>query len=415
MRTVFIVAPYFPPSAMPPAQRTRLLVRHLEDYGWHPVVFTVRPDRLVEGTDPWMLEIAGNRYERVETGCLDARKTRKLGIGDLGLRAFIFFFFSLLKQARRRKPALILYPVPPWYTMVMAPFIKWMTGVPFAIDFIDPWIYKVDPRNRKAVLNQRIARRLEGFVVRRSSAILAVSQGILDDVAARHPSVASQPLVAVPYGVEASDFRSISVNKAANGPLVIRYTGAISEAMLPVTADLLQALKLVNERQPIRVVFTGTSYAPKDLARPVLQQQIEQYGLSAIVTENPFRVGYREALELSLSADLQLLIGDTTPYYAASKLMGLAASGQPFFAFVHRESFPAKFLAELSYTNKTVFLPDELGSAAKVEELAAAIGQALATRQQFRRIDENHPVLTQYTADAMTRTFSDTFKKIIHE
>ncbi|GGB08477.1 hypothetical protein GCM10011511_34940 [Puia dinghuensis] len=391
------------------------MVRHLEDHDWHPVIFTVDPARMDGITDPWMLEIAGDRYEQIQTGCLDGRKTRKFGIGDLGLRMFVFLFFSLLKQARRRKPALILYPVPPWYIMVMAPFVKWLTGVPYAIDLIDPWIYKVDPRNRKARLSQWIARRLEGFVVKRSSAIFAVSQGILDDLAIRHPAIKKRQLVAVPYGVEASDFGSITIKKAIGAPVNIRYTGAISEAMLPVTDTLLQALKLVHQRHPLSVLFTGTSYAPKELARPVLQEQIGKHGLSPIVTENPLRVGYREALELSLGADIQLLFGDTTPYYAASKLMGLAASGQPFFAFVHRESFPFSFLEELNYPYRLGFLPQELGTPEKIEELATAILRAIDGKDKFQPIDTAHPVLAQYTADAMTKTFANTFKTITHD
>lgn len=414
MTTIFIPAPYFPPSAMPPAQRTRLLVKHLHEYGWHPVIFTIDPVYYEEGTDPWMLEIAGDRYERIEVGCLDAPKTRKFGVGDIGIRVFFFLFFSLLKNARRKKPALVLYPVPPWYIMVMAPFIKWMTGVPFAIDFIDPWVYKIEGKNRKARFSQWIAKRLEGFVVKRSSAVFAVSQGILDDLAGRYPSIREKPLVPVPYGVEASDFHTIKVQKPAGGPVLLRYTGAISEAMLPVVDTLFRALKIVHRQRPLKVIFTGTSYAGKGLAKPVLTGLTDSNDLSSFITENPQRVGYREALELSLSSDVQLLIGDTTPYYAASKLMGLVASGQPFFAFVHRNSFPASFLNELGYPHKTAFEPEELDRQEKVEELAAAILHAIDKKDQFKGIDINNPVLAQYSAGAMTKTFSDTLKKVIH-
>ena len=93
----------------------------------------------------------------------------------------------------------------------MAPIIKKVTGIPYAIDFIDPWIYKTSRKNFKSVMSQRIARLLEGRVVKESSAIFAVSQGILDDLKKRYPAVPSLPLIAVPYGVEVSDYDAIPV------------------------------------------------------------------------------------------------------------------------------------------------------------------------------------------------------------
>ena len=60
-----------------------------------------------------------------------------------------------------------------------------------------------------------------------------------------------------------------------------------------------------------------------------------------------------------------LLIGDTTPYYAASKMMGLVASGKPFFAWVHADSFPAEFLEELQYPHRLFFQTEELGDRKK--------------------------------------------------
>jgi len=414
MPTLFIAAPFFPPSSMPPSQRVRLLVRHLHEVDWQPVIFTPDHRYREEVPDPWMLEITGDQFEEIKIGCFDQRTTRKFGVGDLGLRIFPFLFFALWKNTRRKKPAFILYPVPPWYMMVMAPFLKWMTGVPYAIDFIDPWVQKTEGQKGKAKLSQWIARRLEGFVVKRSSAVFAVSQGILNDLLQRHPSLQAIPLVSVPYGVEASDFLAIKPKKTEGGPVMIRYTGAISVAMLVVADTLFKALKIVNESKPVQVIFTGTSYAGTGQVRPVLAELIRDNDVASFITEKPSRVGYKEALELSMGADMQLIIGDTTPYYAASKLMGLAASGRPFFAFIHKESFPATFLHECKYEYVTVFENEELGKEMKIKELADAILYAISGKEPFHRIDINNPVLAQYTAAAMTKTFSDTLKKAIH-
>lgn len=415
MPTIFIPAPHFPPSALPPSQRVRLLVRHLHEFGWHPVIFTVDHYYREELADPWMVEIAGKEFEKIQVKCLDQRKTRKTGIGDLGIRMFIPLFFSLVKHTRRQKPALILYPVPPWYIMVMAPLVKWLTGVPYVIDFIDPWVYRSRGKDRKARMSQWLARRLERFAVKHSDGVLAVSKGILNDLQERYPNMAGKPMAPAPYGVEVSDFDAIQVERRDSDKIVLRYTGAISEAMLPVVDVLFKALKIVNSRKPLQVIFTGTNYAGAGLVKPILGELIKNNDVSSFVTENPSRVGYKEALMLSLDSDMLLVIGDTTPYYAASKLMGLAAGGQPFFAFVHRDSFPASFLEEVNFSNKTCFETPELDTPEKVEELANDILRSIEERHRFVRIGADNPVLAQHTAKAMTKTFSEIFKQVVHE
>jgi Glycosyltransferase Family 4 len=412
MQTVFIPAPFFPPSAMPPSQRVRLLVRHLHEFGWKPVIFTVDHYYREEAADLWMTEIAGNAFQKIEVRAWDQRKTRKFGLGDLGIRSFFGLYRSMLKQVKKEKPALILYPVPPWYIMVMAPFLKRATGIPYAIDFIDPWIYPSNQKNFKAMLSRRIAKILEGRAVKKSSAILAVSQGILDDLKKRYPSINSKPLVAVPYGVEVSDYDSINVQKINDNAIIVRYTGAISENMMVVVDSLLKAFKIVSRSLPVKVIFTGTSYAGIGLTKPVLTELISKNEVADFVTENPARVSYREALEINKQADMQLLVGDTTPYYAASKMMGLVASGRPFFAWVHADSFPAKFLEELQYPHRLVFQTEELGTDKKIEKLSEALLYSLKNREQFIPIPTDNPVFSKHTAKAMTKTFTDTFQKI---
>ena len=413
MPTVFIPAPFFPPSAMPPSQRVRLLVRHLHEFGWKPVIFTVDNFYREELSDPWMIEITGDAFEKIEVNTWDQRKTRRFGLGDLGIRMFYGLYRSILKQIKIEKPAIILYPVPPWYIMVMAPWIKKLTGIPYTVDFIDPWIYKTNQKNVKAVISQWIAKRLEGRVLKRSSAIFAVSQGILEDLKKRYPAVSVLPLIAVPYGVEVSDYYAIHTEGKNNNSVIIRYTGAISENMLVVVDSLLQALKRVNRVLPVQVIFTGTSYAGLGQAKPMLDELISKNEVNDFVKENPARVSYREALEINKEADMQLLVGDTTPYYAASKMMGLVAAGIPFFAWVHADSFPAKFLERLQYPHRLFFQTEELGTEKKIALLADNLLYSLQNRDRFVPVSLEDPVFSQYTAKAMTKTFVETFQNIM--
>ena len=196
---------------------------------------------------------------------------------------------------------------------------------------------------------------------------------------------------------------------------MLRYTGAVSPAMMPVANTLFKALRIVHEQIPLQVEFTETNYAGIGLAKPVLASLIIQNGVESFVTENPDRVGYRKALELNLGADMQLLIGDTTQYYAASKLMGMVASGRPFFAFVHQGSFPATFLNSLNFKGKVEFIASELENEQTIRELADGLLNTIRHRNEFNPVDINNAELNQHTAFAMAQTFSNTFQKIVHE
>ncbi|HYF31990.1 MAG TPA: glycosyltransferase [Chitinophagaceae bacterium] len=414
-KKIFIIAPHFPPSSMPPAQRVRLLVRHMRALKWRAFVFTVDHKYREEVSDPWMIELVGNEFEKVDVRCFDQRKTRKFGIGDLGLRMLPFLFFTLIRYARREKPDLILYPVPPWYIMVIAPIVKWFTGRPYAIDFIDPWVQSAEKNKTfKAKVSQWIARRLEGFAVRRSSAVFAVSKGILNDLVERYPSVKNKPLVAVPYGVELDDYKYIHVNGIGSipGKPVLRYIGAVSDSMLRVVKVFMQSLRKVAEQQPLLVEFIGTSYAGQGMVQPRVQFLVDETGAGELVKEKPERVRYKDALELSKSADVLLLFGDMTPYYAASKLMGLIASQQPFFAFVHEESFPARFLREMNYQYIVEYSTEQKTPEQQQPAVEQCLLQLLRNLRQFTPPDINNPTFREHTAYGMAETFVHTFKKI---
>lgn len=418
LKTVLIVAPHFPPSAMPPSQRVRLLVTHFRDLGWNPVVITVDHYYREEASDPWMVELAGNKFDLVITKCLDQRKTRKFKIGDIGLRMMPYLYSTIKKTAKEYKADFVLYPVPAWYTMIVAPFIKRKTGIPYGIDFIDPWARKTVKPGFKARMSQYVAKALEGFVVKRSSLIIAVSQGILNDLIERYPVIADKNMAALPYGVELGDYRAVraSGTETPKATKLVRYIGALSESMEPVADALLQALVLANKQEPLKVEFIGTSYAGSGLAQPRIRQLIEKAKAEDFITEIPDRVTYRRALELTMEADILLIIGDLTPYYAASKLMGMIASGRPFFAFLQKDSFPAAFLRELNYPYVVEYtavegnMPADRTDAAREKFL-----QMVKELPDFEPVPEDHPAFQQQTARGMTQKFVESIQKSIHD
>ena len=109
-------------------------MKNCKKFGFYPHAYTVNSYYREETTDEWMNELLGSDYTVSQLKCLDQRKTRKFGIGDLGLRMLPFLIFTLIKDCKKKKPDFILYPVPPWYILIAAPIVKWFTKVPYGID-----------------------------------------------------------------------------------------------------------------------------------------------------------------------------------------------------------------------------------------------------------------------------------------
>ena len=126
---------------------------------------------------------------------------------------------------------------------------------------------------------------------------------------------------------------------------------------------------------------------------------IIKHGMDAYTTEKCLRVTYKQAVELTMNADILFLIGGMQPYYAASKLMGLVVSGKPFVAFVHKDSFPAAFLKKLNYQYLVTYSGDEAAlPAKKTEELKDMFLKLIQQKDSFIPLDTDHPLIKENTA-----------------
>lgn len=416
MKQLFIIAPHFPPSALPPSQRVRLLVKNCTKFGFFPNVYTVNPIYREEKSDMWMCELLGNEYMVNELKCLDQRKTRKIGVGDLGLRMLPYIFFTLIKEIKNKKPAFILYPVPPWYILIASPIIKWFTGVPYGIDFIDPWVHEeiATKRSFKYHASQFIARNLEKWVCKNASVIFSVSEGINQNLLKRHAILQHTPMIAIPYGAEENDFLSLANQTplTKNEKFTIRYIGAVWGDCYSVLDGLMPVFAVWHKQVDFNLELYGTSYAGEGFAKPQMDKWFQENNMHEFSKEFPLRVTYKRAVELTITADLLFLVGGMQPYYAASKLMGLIVSKKPFLAFVHKDSFPAKFLQDVNYPYLVTYSAEEDELPTKQHSvLLETLNELYKNINQFKPISLSHPLVLENTAEGMTKKFLENISK----
>src|SRR5581483_5647318 len=193
-KRLLIVSPHFPPINAPDMQRARMSLSHYRAAGWEPIVLTV-DEREQEGVrEPELLQSIPADIEVNRAGALPLRWTRRLGLTNLGLRAWLHLFFAGSRLIRRQKIDLVFFSNTQFVTFLLGRFWRCRFGVPYVIDVQDPWRtnYYERPNSRRpaGVWKYQAARvmawLLEGRSFRRAAGVISVSPQYLHDFQGRY-------------------------------------------------------------------------------------------------------------------------------------------------------------------------------------------------------------------------------------
>lgn len=363
MKQVIVIGADFTPSSLPPATRIRFFVNHLAEFGWQPLVLSTDPVHYDRAVDAENLKLLADNVEVVRTNAWSAGWTRKIGFGDVGMRSLWAHWQELARLCRTRKPDLLFLPVPPYLPMVLGRLANMRFGVPYVVDYIDPWVteyYWQLPREQrppKWPLAYTLARAVEPFALKRVGHITGVSQGTNDSVTERYAHLDATHTTAIPYGGETRDFEYVRAHPRLNpifrrddGYYHLSYVGACIPQMHQTLRAVLQAWRNGLTQEPqlfsrLRLHFVGTSYdaqADKPQALPLA----EEIGVAQFVTEQPRRVAYLDSLQILLDSQGLVLFGSDEPHYTASKIFPYILAQRPVLAVFHEASSVVTILQE---------------------------------------------------------------------
>lgn len=430
MRRVLIVSPHFPPINAPDHQRVRMALPYLRECGWEATTLAVRAED-VEGTRDPMLERtlpADARIERV--AAISTKLTRPLGFGSLALRALPALSRAGSRLLARERFDLVFFSTTMFATMSLGPKWKRRFGVPYVLDFQDPWLSDFYDRpgappppggRLKYTFALASARRREPAAVRDAAAIVSVSPAYPDTLAARYPEVSRDRFEVLPFGAPEADFDFIRDNDVRQsvferGPGIRHwvYVGRGGGDMRPALAALFAALAKLRAANSsaldsLKLHFVGTSYAPPGRAVETVRPVAAEFGVADLVEEYTSRVPYHESLRLMVDADLVLLVGSTDASYTASKLYPCILSGRPILAIFHERSSVVSIMRECRAGRCVEFGDDRAPDA---DEVANAIEWGLAApRDHGPSLDA--AAFSKYTARAMTQRLCAVFDRAV--
>jgi hypothetical protein len=309
----------------------------------------------------------------------------------------------------------------PAYTALLGPMLVRRFGLPFVLDYQDPWVSAwgtevgggtggtVDLKSR---LSRRLATTLEPRVVRSVAAITAVSAGTFEPVLARNPGV--RPLTAViPIGAEPNDFSAFEAAPsteffdADDGNIHICHVGTMLPLGQETLRALLEAVGRVRAERPelfqrLRLHFFGTSNQSTSTNVRRVTPLAEALGVADAVDEIPTRIPYSAAVRVQRQATILLALGSSEPHYTASRIFPLLLAMRPTLAVYHERSTVVEILSSVARAPsvRLVTFSDRERAATRVSDICNAL-VSLVEAPTWREADVNRAGLRMYSADRL--------------
>jgi hypothetical protein len=379
--------------------------------------------------DALLLHTLPGDVEVYKVKAWNAKRTRKFGLGGLGMRAY----FPIRKKGDEllssQKFDLVYFSTTAFHVMALGPRWKKKFGVPFVLDMQDPWrsdFYLDKPKHErppKFFLSYNIDKYLEKRTVPAADGIISVSQGYCDTFISRYPGMRKERFRVIPFGVSLQDFEVMEkyvhrVDKVQLKPDKhnIVYAGRGGHDMRFALEILFKALAKGLLTEPalfsrLHFWFIGTSYAPAGRGIPTIRPLAEAMQLGSFVTEITDRIPYFQTLFLLKRAQMLLIPGSIDISYTASKILPYIVAQKPLLAVFYRKSSVVDILRDLQYGKNVAFdypgtVPDDY-----VDECLAAFITLMGEDAGEEVPDTSR--IAPYTAETKTRLQVELFNSIL--
>lgn len=434
MYRVLMVSPHFPPDTSAGSHRVRLLAPYLGRYNWEPTVVSVDPLYYETRLDQGLADLVPPYLRVIHSHAWSARWTRRVGIGDLGLRAFNGLLRTCSKLLRQEKFDLLFITIYPSYPALLGPILKHKYRIPFVLDYQDPWVGEWGKtvgggRNGKPNLKSQLSRfaavQLEPRAARAADAITAVSAGTYEAIRDRYPELEQTPCAAIPLGGELADFDHLRSYPRANryfdpydGNCHVCYVGTLLPLGFETLYAMLKGVVLLRRHQPslysrLRLHFFGTSNQTSENVSPRVLPVARELGVEDCVTEIAPRIDYLDALTVQTQAGAILMMGSSERHYTASKLYSGMLSRRPVLAIYHEESSVVEIIRRIarSPSARVITYNDTQRAEAKSEAIYIELA-AMIIGHPYVSTTINLDVLNEFSAESLAGRLAEVFNQV---
>ena len=350
MRPVLIISYWFAPSPAVGAKRFSFLAREFARQGYDVHVITHEAREWTEWKTDHSLPLAGQVHRCTESVKLPlaGKSPWKRAVNAVLRRVLAPLGWEILwARAARRKalefarhlpPGVVIATSPAPAAMLAGAAIARRLGWPLILDYRDPWSAHDWPRWRRSAIAQWFARRIEGRIVRRSSARVLNTPAMRASFEQFFPRADRRRNHVIPNGFEAG--AAATAEPASQGPVVIVHAGEIfhGRSLVPV---LEAAARLATRypQRPVRLVTYG--------ALPAVEvARIRAGGLEPFIEVRP-RIPFAALFDELQRAHLLLaVVGEHMLYSAPYKVYDYMAAGRPILGIAPRGAALFELLAD---------------------------------------------------------------------
>jgi hypothetical protein len=429
-RRVLIVSPHFPPVNAPDHQRIRTALPYLADGGWDAEILTVNPNEVPHGQDELLQQTLPASLPIHTVDALPQRLTKLIGLGNVGWRCLPHLTQAGNRLLAQQSFDLVFFSTTIFPVMILGSYWQRRFGIPFAVDFQDPW--RVDrapagnhrPGGRlKYAFDKALAAYWEPRVMQRVSQVVAVSAAYPEILRQRYTWLRPAQFTVLPFGAPESDFAQIPhlpVQQTLFDPKDGRqhwvYVGRGGPDMALALEGLFRGLQQIRSQIPhlterLHLHFIGTSYAPAARATKTTEPIAAAQGVADLVTEHLQRVPYFNAQKLLTDSNVILLIGSADAKYTASKLYPAVLAKKPILAIFHQDSSVVDIL-EQTQAGTAITFNQHTSAQSLAQQLTPHLQQLLAQPPNIPP-PTNWETFHPYTAQSMTKTLCQVFDRSI--
>jgi glycosyltransferase involved in cell wall biosynthesis len=362
-KTVLIVDYYFPPLAGAGAHRSLGYVRHLQGFGWTPVVLTaepgshvfcdttlvelipeglpvlrtasIEPDRLVKrvltraSRHPTIVRGRGPALRKLVSNL--TRVSAWLMFPDRRIGWFPFAVAAGRGAGRRFSPDVIYSTSTSVTSHLVADTLRMLWGIPWIADFQDPW---TEPYATEfpTPLHRQAAIAVEHLIVHHADQVTVTTEPMRAAYRRRYPRAGADKFHVIPMGYDPRVFRGL--HRMPQHKFVVTHFGNFYATRSP--GPFLQALAACLEREPslrdnAEIRFVG-SFEPR--LRNVAESLTREHRLDGVLRLLDW-VPYRDGLQHLMNSDVLLLVSDPGgcgQNLVPSKLFEYFAVGRPVLA-----------------------------------------------------------------------------------
>ncbi|MCK4448327.1 MAG: glycosyltransferase family 4 protein [Candidatus Marinimicrobia bacterium] len=335
LKKVLIITYYWPPAGGPGVQRVLKFAKYLPEFGWQPIVLTVKNgeypaiDESMQNDIPSSCQmyktasLEPNLFykkftgmavdEKIPTAVLAAESTNwkkrlanwirlNLFIPDAKIGWIPFAVRKGKKIIKTEKPDVIFSSSPPPTVHLIARKLAKWSGIKWVADFRDPWtdIHYYENQNRNKVVKQ-FDSYLERSVLRDADKISCISRLDIEEDFAKKTD--PEKCVNIANGYDEADFRNIKTGEIKSKKFIILHIGAVGKERNPL--NLFKAIcKLGDEKIIMPETFTLRFIGHVD---ELVLQSIKSENIEPFVDFISY-LPHSEALAKTMLADVMLLL-----------------------------------------------------------------------------------------------------------